>query len=122
VAVSDGHARGEKGVERDEMQQALIRLRASKAESIKKDIESSVECGKMWASWEATWRELYDVVDLARKAQPDDSLYGLLMDYLGDDLDFIETFFPESRGTSLPVSDDMVEAFIEGARLVLNRV
>jgi hypothetical protein len=105
-----------------EMQQALARLRASKAQAVKEDLESSAECGKVWAMRDATWTELRDVVNLNGKARPLDGLCARLNGHLGHDLDYFKLFFPQSRKTPLPMSDDEAKAFIEGAKLVMEKV
>jgi hypothetical protein len=105
-----------------EMQQALARLRASRAQADKEDIESSAECGKAWAMREATWSELRDVVNLNGEARPLDGLCGRLNGHLGHDLDYFKSFYPQSRKTPLPMSDEEAEAFIKGAKLVMDAV
>ena len=105
-----------------EMQQALARLRACKAQAVKEDIESSAECGKAWAMRDATWSELRDVVNLNGEARPLDGLCGRLNGHLGHDLDYFRRFFPQSRKMPLPMSDEEAEAFIEGAKLVMDAV
>ena len=105
-----------------EMQQALARLRASKAQAVKEDLESCAECGKAWAMRDATWLELRDVVNLSGKARPFDGLCGRLNGHLVHDLDYFKSFFPQSRKTPLPMSDEEAEAFIMGAKLVMDAV
>jgi len=105
-----------------EMPQALARLRASKAQAVKEDLESCAECGKAWAMRDATWTELRDVVNLSGKARPFDGLCGRLNNHLGHDLDYFRSFFSKSRKTPLPMSDEEATAFIQGAKLVMDAV
>lgn len=105
-----------------EMQQALARLRACKAQAVKEDLESCAECGKAWAMRDATWTELRNVVNLNGKARPFDGLCARLNGHLGHDLDYCKSYFPQSRKTPLPMSDEEAEAFIQGAKLVMDAV
>jgi hypothetical protein len=104
------------------MRESIDRLRVSKAQAVKEDLESCAECGKAWAMRDATWLELRDVVNLNGKARPLDGLYERLNGHLGHDLDYFKSFFPQSRKTPLPMSDEEAEAFIKAAKLVMDAV